>query len=839
MGELYSFGAWVRRRRRALDLTQEELAQRVSCSIVTIRRIEADERRPSRQLAARLADYLEIPQEERAAFIKVARAERAVDRITGLDRPQQMSPVDTLEHHRHSLPAQTTPLIGREVEVRAVCDLLHRTDTRLVTITGPGGVGKTRLALAVAAHRPDDFAHGVCVVNLAPIDDASLVPPTVAKTLEIQEQDGRPLAKTLLAYLQNRQLLLVLDNFEQVLPAAVQVADWLAACPQLTVLVTSRAVLRVYGEHEYPVQPLAVPGTGSTGDGKPAGQSALDIAQYPAVALFVERARAVKPDFALTEEKALITAEICRRLDGLPLAIELAAARTKVLSVQQIATRLDTVFQLLTQGPQTAAPRHQTLHAAIDWSYALLSESERALLRRLSVFAGGFTLEAAEHVCTEHSLNAIHILDILADLVDKSLVQVQDREAETRYHLLETIRQYAAEKLQEAGEADIRERHVVFFVELAVAAEQWLMTIEREAWLRRLEAEHDNIRAALRWSLAAQPARCLRFASALLWFWWFRGYWTEGRAWLEQALTKTAGISSLEDRAKGHFGAGLLAWFQSDYAGAHPHLLESEAIYRALGEERGLAQALIYNGGTLYGQGAFPQARAKLEEALTIALRLEDQWLIALARLGLGDVVTAQGEPLLGREMLEASLQLWRQFGDERMTAYALMYLGQALLALGDYPNAESHLAESLAIHQRGRQKSGVAISLLGLADIAIGQEAYDRAALYCRDALKEFAALDAKQGMAESLERIAGLAVTMGKPLLASQLFGAIDMLRKAIGAPRTPVRQTMYAQAVMKASNALGEKGFLSAWSQGQAMSLPQVLEHGLGSLPPATEV
>ncbi len=526
MDDIISLGLWIKRRRKALDLTQPELAQQVSCSLDLIQKIEADARRPSREMAARLADKLELAADERAAFIQVARMELGADRLAppaqsiarGAFVPAQaMSSAAETPGRRHTtrptnVPTPPTALIGREPERAALGYLLCRSDTRLVTLTGPGGIGKTRLALQVAADLAAAFADGVVFVDLAPIHDPELVSTAIARALGLLDVGTQPLMLRLQTALRDTHLLLVLDNFEQVLMAAPVVADLLAAAPQLTILLTSRVVVGVYGEHTVPVPSLQLPDLHAL--------PALDaLLRVETVRLFVERARAARPNFRLTPATARAVSTICHHLDGLPLSIELAAARVRLLPPQMLLDRLSSRLSMLTGGSRTLPARQQTLRDTLAWSYDLLDAHEQLLFRRLAVFVGGCRLEAAEAVASELSIenealkNALHkhpavnapcsMLNLIGALLDQSLVQPAEGVAgEPRFTMLETIREYALEQLEASDEAEqVRRRHAEHYLALAETAEPHLRGRERGAWLDRLEVEHDNLRAALEWAL--------------------------------------------------------------------------------------------------------------------------------------------------------------------------------------------------------------------------------------------------------------------------------------------------------------------------------------------------
>jgi len=483
-----SFGYWISRQRKALDLTQHTLADLVGYSVATIKKIEADERRPSRQMAERLADYLSIPDDQRAIFIECARGLRSVDHLPLTSEPAP-APSAAMPSN---LPTPLTPLIGREDEIAAVRQVLSHLDTRLLTLTGPPGIGKTRLSIQVASELCTNFEDGIYFVPLAPLTSPDLVPRALTQILGIKETE-------LINYIQAKPMLLVLDNFEHLLAAAPILVEVLQACPRLKILATSRSPLNVSGEHQYPVSPLSLPDPDRH-------LSVETLAEYPSIALFVSRAQAVNPHFALTEANAFAVTEICSKLDGLPLAIELAAAHCKLLKPQELLARLHHRLSLLSGGPTDLPPRQRTLRAAIQWSYDLLVEWEQIVFSRLGVFLGGCTLDAAEAIAAQVDHNPAGNRDVfnaLSALVDKSLVQKNEQnERQTRFTMLETIREFALEKLEQSGEIEaIRKRHTDFFLKLAEASEPALRGPQQQEWLDQLDEEHTNLNTALQWNL--------------------------------------------------------------------------------------------------------------------------------------------------------------------------------------------------------------------------------------------------------------------------------------------------------------------------------------------------
>ncbi len=572
---------------------------------------------------------------------------------------------------------------------------------RVLTLTGAGGIGKTRLALAVAERLVDAYPNGVSFVALAPIGDPALVIPTIAQTLGVRETSEPSLAESLHYVLRQRHMLLVLDNFEQILSAAPDVADLLASAPQLTVLVTSRARLHLSGEHEFPVPPLTLPDPEQLPDLEA-------LSHYAAVALFIRQAQAVKPDFEVTHANAAAVAEICARLDGLPLAIELAAARSKLFAPHALLARLGKRLQVLTGGARDLPARQQTIRATITWSYDLLQPAEQRLFMRLAVFVGGWTVEGAEAVCTVAGDLDIDVLEGLQALLDQSLLRPPvGQDGEPRFHRYETIREYARERLQASGELEaLARKHATYYLGLTEAAEPKLTSGKRDTWLPRLDAEHDNLRAALAWTLEHAPELALRLAGSLAWFWYFGGHLREGRAWLERALARAAMDSSprardaaaRRARAKALAGAGMLAIRQTDSAAARALLEESVALLRELGDRPGLAAALTFLGEAVMSQGDASAGRTLEGESANLFRQLGDDWGLALALTALGQTASYQDENAAVRAWCGESATLFRRLGDDWGLAQALSHLGRAALNERDYAQAEALYEESMAL---------------------------------------------------------------------------------------------------------------------------------------------
>jgi predicted ATPase/DNA-binding CsgD family transcriptional regulator len=787
-----------------------------------------------------------------------------------------------------ALPTPVSSFIGRERQLGEVEHLLA--SRRLVTLTGAGGCGKTRLALELAVRQREAFPHSVVFVPLAPLGDPSLVAAAVARALGIRESAGRSYREAVALALRGRELLLVLDNLEHLLDAAPLVAEWLAECRGRTVLATSRERLRLQGEQVYPVPPLSLPAAPDA-----------DLGSSEALRLFVERARAVEPGFALTPENAAAVAEICRRLDALPLAIELAAARVGLLPPQAMLARLEHRLPLLVGGPRDLPARQRTLRDTIAWSHELLSEVEQALFRRLAVFAGGWTLEAADCVtsadgrlttddCSSSSIDS-HlscVLDRLASLADKSLVFRTDLAAdEPRFGMLETIREYAAEHLVAQGEeAFVRQAHARYFLRLAEGAAPALHGPDQIAWFDRLEAEHANLRGALAWSLETGAVEAaLRLASALHWFWFVRGHLSEGRSWLEHALGAAgwdAGSGAQHPTpptahlAQALHGAGLLALFQGDFPAARARLAQAAAAYRALGDRHGLALALTFLSAVAGHQGERRQRDAVVEELLALLPAVEGTWTEAWLLFTWGRAALLWGgDTAAARGRLEASLARFRALGDTWLLAQVVNDLGEIALAEGDLTVAQARFEEALTLARALKDPAGVAAMLNNLGELArcrgddVGAEAlyaesldlYERlgerqdvtrllhclgyvalhrgesgraAALFARG-LDQFQALGVERGIPESLAGLAAVAAAGGAAGRAARLWGAAEALHEAGGTSPWPADRGEYDRHLPLARAALGEPAFAAAWAAGRALAPAAAITEALAEPSP----
>jgi predicted ATPase/class 3 adenylate cyclase len=999
-----SFGAWLKRRRQALGLTQDALARRAGCATATIRKIEADERRPSVQVAERLADHLALAPHERAAFLRSARATLAADRLpaparlpahlpagavtfllaalgdgstagglrareqarlqqtiaahggspfmiagdaicaafvlpqaaaaaalavqrallhdmrgtslarmalhTGvvavqgggyagqaldraarlldaahagqillshvtedllggdlpagsatrdlgehrlkdLARPERIyqlsaddllhdfPPPKTLARYATNLPAPPTALIGRSREAAVLREWLAQPDVRLVTLTGPGGIGKTRLGLHVAADVLDQFPDGVYFVGLAAVRDASLLAGTIAQALGLKEAGDQPAREQLTAHLRDKAALLLLDNFEQLLGAAPQIAALLAEAPRLKMLITSRAALRILAEHEFVVPPLALPPQAL------AAASWETLSQYEAVALFIARALAVRPDFAVTNAQAPAIAEVCWRLDGLPLAIELAAARVRLFSPATLLARLRRPLDLLTGGARDLPTRQQTLRATIAWSYDLLEPDERRLFERLAVFVGGWTVEAAEAIwnvergtlndepgTADVSLQR-SALDLLVALLDKSMIRQEDGlDGEPRFVMLETIREFALEQLDRGGEPDtIQQRHAEYYTDMAELAEAGLKGAEQVRWLAALEAEHDNMRTALRWALGQPGAEgALRLAGALWRFWDTHGYSGEGRGWLEQALAHPACYQAPPTLwLKALNGAGTLARRQSDYVRATELFEQGLALSRASGETWWRAVLLNALGLTVRRQGDYARALGLLEESLALSRDVGDERGVTIALGNLGAIAHQTGDLARAAAYHAESLRRTPP-DDQRGMAEGLNNLATVLHDQGDLARATELQEQSLALYRALGDRYGIALLLFNLSERLHVTGDLPRAREYLREALLIYAELGEQHGCVECLERFAGLAATRDQIVRAARLWGAAEAARMALGSAMSPLELAVHQRAVAAARAKIDQPGWEAAWAAGRALSLEGAIADAL---------
>ena len=792
------------------------------------------------------------------------------------DLPARFPPLKTLESHPNNLPIQPTAFIGREKEVVKLCDLVRRPEVRLLTLTGPGGVGKTRLGLQVAAEISELFADGVFLVPLAPVNDPEQVVPAIAQTLAIGGAGDQPLFALVKSVLKDKHLLLLLDNFEQVSDAALQIADLLPACPRLKVLATSRVGLHVRAEQEFAVPPLSVPNPKRLPD-------LLTLSQYEAVALFIARAQAAKPDFQVTNANAPAVAGICAHLDGLPLAIELAAARVKYFSLQALLARLEQGLALLSGGARDLPARQQTLRGTIAWSYDLLSPQEQSLFRRLAVFVDGCTVEAAAQVGAAAGELTGEVLETLLSLADKSLLRQVDQEegeeGEPRFLMLQVLREFGLERLASIGELEAtRTAHAFYYLARAEEAEPHLRGSESDSWFAQMELEHENQRAALSWLLerAAMGAGregenewaelAMRLCSALYWFWNIHGYYREGRSFLERALALREGVTAsvqvkvlyaasvlaitqddferaeelcreslalarelgdASSKAAALLQLGFVAWARCKYAESRDQLEEAVALFQELGDTWNRARSLAYLARVNATQGVYDRARALAEQSLDLSRALANKGRIAIALYELARVrFLAQDDINQAQALAEQSLALFRELGDTQYIAVLLSLLGEMRLRQGEQGRASELLEESVATFKDLGDRWSTAEALLAFARAAASQGEFAAARARYLESLAIAREIDARNHIASVLEGGA-MAAAQGEPVGAARLWGAAQALRAVIGAPLPPVYRADYARALTTIRTHLGEAAFATALDEGGDMALEQALE------------
>jgi predicted ATPase len=735
---------------------------------------------------------------------------------------QDFPALRTLDSRPHNLPVQVTPFIGRQSELAAVNRLLRQVEIRLLTLTGPGGTGKTRLALQAAAELQDFFVDGVFWVPLAQINDPDLVVPLIAQSVGVREQGSIPILESLKKNLRDQQVLLVLDNFEQVTPSGQELSELLEACPQLKFMITSRAVLHLYGEHDFAVPPLTLPDRKQT-------PSLDQLTQFEAVRLFIERARAIKPSFTVTNENAPAVADICHRLDGLPLAIELAAARINLLTPQAMLSRLQQRLPLLTTGPLNLPSRQRTLRNAIAWSYDLLEPQVQRLLMILSVFSGGFTIEAVETIASQCLKDDISILDGLSRLADQSLIrphvsEVATQEDEPRLAMLETIREFAQEQLQkEPMLGQVYSAHADYFIKLAETAAHQLHGAEQVQWFNCLEREYDNLQSVIQWTFeTGQPELTAQLCISLSRFWYLRGYPSQGSQWLERLLIHADELPKLSQaqllstaavlasgqanttkvieysekalalhRELGNLrgiadvlnGLGVVALDRGDYQRADDIYSESLSLSRQLGDSWGAARALNNLGLTAFDRRDYPQANLYLKESLEIARQNQDISVAAYALLNLGRTAMYQGNYDLGKTYLEESLSLQRQLGNKRGISFALLNLGELFLIQGESARTISLCQESLALCLELGDKRGAGFSYMNLGQAAFNEQNYAQASRYSLESARLLREIGDLWPLANVLNDLGRISVALNQPDLARAAFRESALLWREIG--------------------------------------------------------
>jgi predicted ATPase/DNA-binding XRE family transcriptional regulator len=871
------FGAWLKQRRSELDLTQDELAERVGCSAVTIRKIEAGERRPSKQIAALLAVELRIPADENKAFARFARGE-ALTSPSSTSAPWRV-------RRPHNLPTPLTRLIDRERELAEVTRFFREGARRLVTVTGAPGIGKTRFSVQAAAELLPGFTDGAFLVPLAPVSDPELVLTTIAQTVGVRDAGARPAREYLPASLRDKHMLLLLDNFEQVTAAGSYVAGLLADCPAVSALVTSREPLNVRGEQLYPLSPLALPDLVRLPD--PA-----TLAQYPAIALFVERAISVNPGFVLAEGDGAVVTAICAHVDGLPLAIELIAANCRHLTPTDLLARLaggygETLLRLLSGGPQDLPARHRTLRSAIQWSFDMLGAAEKVLFGQCGIFASGFTLAAAQAVCATPDGGAAHVsitpdrvAAVLDALARKSLLQAHIAEGASRYAMLETIREFALERLAAQPSAeDAPRRHAAFYLALAEEAAGQLQGASQQQWLARLDQEYNNLRAALAWSLgrqgdgshlphALEPETGARLATALWRYWYMRGDRTEGRDWLELAVARLPERGMI--RARLMAAAGNISYLLNDYERAQRWHEASLDLYRKLGPDglRGQAHSLNTLGMIAFMQDDYDRAVRMHTAGLEVEERLEHPAGVAAALANLGRAYAIQGTYAFARDLFERSLVIYRELGDQHSQANVMNNLGSTLLGLGDVDGAARAYGDSLALFRLLGADDATAGPLLNLGDVArfrgdlnaaealyrqsrdvaleVGNQWSAAGATRCladvaclrrnwpgaraayRSVLHDVLAWDDRWELSRVLIGLASVSAGEAHWRRAAKLFGAGVALRQAIRAAPSLRYQREEAANLAAVHGHLNPAEFDAAWAEGQSLSPEQAVAY-----------
>lgn len=884
-----TFGALLRRCRLAAGLTQAALAERAGLSERAVNDLERDPQRiPRLETIALLASALDLSPAERARLQAAARpespspeqppvAEASIasgrqERIAVDDAGVAASPSARAAHsgaplsRSANLPEPPTLFVGRAREVGEICVLLHESRGRLLTLTGPGGIGKTRLALEVAARLASEYDDGVRFVNLESLTDPAQIPPTIASALDLPELAHLSDWQSLAAGLSARKLLLALDNFEQLTSAAVEIERLLAACPMLTTLVTSRTMLRLAREHVYVVPPLAVP------DPKAVPQLA-DLVAYDSVALLMQRARAVKPEFTLTEANADAVAGICVRLEGVPLAIQLAAARLNHLAPAALLARLDQQLATLTGGPHDAPERQRTVRATLDWSYHLLTPPQQTLLRRLAVFAGGWTLDAAEAICEGGSVSHADVLDVLGQLVDQSLVVVEEQGGAARYRLLETIRQYAEEKLLESGEEIAqRDRHLAWFLQRAETVEmhRWWMMVPWSQ-VQRQHAERANFRAALAWSRRdASGETELRLAGALAGLWSSSGAVSEGRRVLHDAIHRTDPTIRSAARAKALMTAAALAGMQTDPAGSVGLAEEAIGIFRETGDEynlvralmlaarlrnwvgdpagseaawderlrvcrdtgdaRALAEALWYRADLALERGDYSEARRWLEECVMVCRQVNDPLIRAQPLISLARVACAEGNMVHARELAREGLALRRDGAPAWLVAIALNSLGEVERCAGNDDVAEPLFAEALATFREQGDQAGVAWSLHDLGHMALRAGDAVRAAELFAEALTARYQHGYANGVATELAGLAGVRCAAGDYVQAARLCGAAEALLERIQSVLAPADRLDFQRIAATVRANMEASALDETWTTGRECPLADIVTEAL---------
>jgi non-specific serine/threonine protein kinase len=834
-------------------LTQQELADRAGCARITLRRIEADALKPSKELALILLEKLGIPEIERPQWVQFAR---------GLSGFPEKSIYPSTSHPNTNLPTPLTSFIGREKEQAEIKHLIAK--NRLVTLAGAGGIGKTRLSIQIASTLLNDFPDGTWLVELAPLSDPALVPQVIITTLDLSEQMGRPALRLLTDFFRAKRALLILDNCEHLVAACAQLSnDLLTQCPNLWILATSREPLNVGGEFVWQLPTLSLP------EKDKLSLTNLLLA-FESIRLFVERAMTVRSDFVLTEQNAITIAQICQHLDGIPLAIELAAARMRSMTAEEIAVHLDDRFNLLNQGSRAAKPHHQTLRAAIDWSYDLLTEKERILFRRLSAFAGGWTLEAAESICDQESLERGDIFAILSHLVDKSLVNVEINNDTSRFQMLETIREYARKKLFESDENEIIHRsHLDFFTHWMEQVEPKLHGPEQIHWLDQIETEYNNLRVAMQWAINNDVETGLQLAGSLGWFWFVRGYPSEGIEWLNALIAYHTPRTEAQVAVLGR--KAMLSSLTGDFESV-VKLTETVLKSEGVGNPRDIAWAL--RGKAIFAAWSGENTQLAItwaEQAIALSQSVGDEWHYGMSLFTLGDAyLHGAKDYAIAEQVHENGLKVLRRIGDKFGIAHVLLSLGFNYLRQGNYARAAELEAETLGLLRELGDKAGIGWALANLYNLARFQGEYERAELFAEERLSlwnnvgfglqvawakydlgRIAILQNNIGVAVAqfrqglvffqqngsikdkilcLEESAHVLLAQGKFEDATQLYGAFQSLSESNHIELEPYDRGEMQNMIATLRAKLEETRFSEAWTTGQAMKADEAVEFAL---------